>query len=300
MEFKSGFIALLGSPNVGKSTLLNALIGTKIAIVSKKPQTTRNKIVGITTTKDFQMIFLDTPGLHTPKNKLDEFMQSTAQSAARDVDAILFIVDAKTGARERDTEILTNLKKGKVPVVIAINKIDAVDEERVLEVEEYLKQFDEKILRISALQNLGLTVLVEDLKQYLIEGPMYYPQDMITDQPERLIAAELIREKALKCIGKEIPHGIGVEIEKIEKIPKENDRDLVKIDGVIFCEKESHKGIIIGAGGSMLKKIATGAREDMEMLLGSKVFLQVWVKVRPDWRNKPSVLRTLGYQSDQQ
>ncbi|MEG2521175.1 MAG: GTPase Era, partial [Christensenellaceae bacterium] len=174
MEFKSGFIALLGSPNVGKSTLLNALIGTKIAIVSKKPQTTRNKIVGITTTKDFQMIFLDTPGLHTPKNKLDEFMQSTAQSAARDVDAILFIVDAKTGARERDTEILTNLKKGKVPVVIAINKIDAVDEERVLEVEEYLKQFDEKILRISALQNLGLTSMVEDLKHYLIEGTMYY------------------------------------------------------------------------------------------------------------------------------
>lgn len=294
MEFKSGFIALLGSPNVGKSTLLNALVGTKIAIVSKKPQTTRNRITGVVTREDFQMIFMDTPGLHTPKNKLGEFMVKTAEQAARDVDAVLFVVDAKAGARERDMEILDKLTQQRdIPLIIAINKIDAVDGQRIEEVEDSLKHFDKKIIRISAAQGLGLDILMEALKAYLVEGPMYYPADMVSDQPERVIAAELIREKALKSIGKEIPHGIGVEIEKLQY---DEEKEILNIDAVIYCEKDSHKGIIIGAGGRMLKKIASAAREDMQMLFDSKVFLQVWVKVKPDWRNKISVLRTLGYQ----
>ncbi|BDF58533.1 GTPase Era [Christensenellaceae bacterium] len=294
MEFKSGFIALLGSPNVGKSTLLNALVGTKIAIVSKKPQTTRNRITGVVTREDFQMIFMDTPGLHTPKNKLGEFMVKTAEQAARDVDAVLFVVDAKAGARERDMEILDKLTRQKdIPLIIAINKIDAVDGTRIEEVEDSLKHFDKKIIRISAAQGLGLDLLMEALKAYLVDGPMYYPADMVSDQPERVIAAELIREKALKSIGKEIPHGIGVEIEKLQY---DEEKEILNIDAVIYCEKDSHKGIIIGAGGRMLKKIASAAREDMQMLFDSKVFLQVWVKVKPDWRNKISVLRTLGYQ----
>ncbi|MEA4852830.1 MAG: GTPase Era [Christensenella sp.] len=295
MAFESGFIALLGSPNVGKSTLLNALVGTKIAIVSKKPQTTRNRITGVLTRKDFQMIFMDTPGLHTPKNKLGEFMVKTAETAARDVDAVLFVVDAKAGAKERDMEILERLSKGSVPLLIALNKIDAVDAARIEEVEESLRQFDKKVVRISAKQGIGLTQLIDDLKPYLEEGPMFYPEDMVSDQPERVIAGELIREKALKSIGKEIPHGIGVEIEKMQH---DDVKDILHIDAIIYCEKDSHKGIIIGAGGRMLKKIASAAREDMETLFGSKVFLQVWVKVKPDWRNKVSMLRTLGYEDN--
>lgn len=295
-EFKSGFIALIGSPNVGKSTLLNALIGTKIAIVSKKPQTTRNRITGVLTREEYQMIFVDTPGMQAPKNKLGEFMLKTANEAARDVDAVLFIADAKTGVRERDEETLSRLMKSTVPLVIALNKIDAVDAERILEVEETLEKYGKKIFRISAVEKLGLAELMEHLKTYLVEGPMYYPADMVSDQPERVIAGELIREKALKSLGKEIPHGIGVEVEKLER---EKDRDLTNIDAVIYCEKESHKGIIIGAGGRMLKKIASAAREDMQMLFGGKVFLQVWVKVKPDWRNKISVMRTLGYDERQ-
>ncbi|WP_066688782.1 GTPase Era [Christensenella intestinihominis] len=296
MEFKSGFIALTGSPNVGKSTLINALVGTKIAIVSKKPQTTRNRITGVLTRKDYQMIFMDTPGLQTPRNKLGEFMLKTAEQTARDVDAVLFIADAKVGVREKDEEILARLAAGETPLVIALNKIDAVDGERITEQEEILKKYGKEIFRISAAEKLGLAELVEHMKQYLVEGPMYYPADMVTDQPEQVIAAELIREKALKSIGKEIPHGIGVVVEKLER---ETDRELTNIDAVIYCEKDSHKGIIIGAGGRMLKKIASAAREDMQMLFGGKVFLQVWVKVKPDWRNKLGVLRTLGYDERQ-
>ncbi|MEG0702170.1 MAG: GTPase Era [Christensenella sp.] len=295
MEFKSGFIALVGSPNVGKSTLLNALIGTKIAIVSKKPQTTRNRITGVLTREDYQMIFVDTPGLQTPKNKLGEFMLKTAEQTARDVDAVLFIADAKVGVREKDTEILERLCKGTVPLVLALNKIDAVDAERIDEQETILKQYGKDVFRISATEKIGLSELVEHLKQYMSEGPMYYPADMVSDQPESVIAAELIREKALKSIGKEIPHGIGVAVEKLER---ETERELINIEATIYCEKDSHKGIIIGAGGRMLKKIASAAREDMEQLLDSKVYLQVWVKVKPDWRNKISVMQTLGYRDN--
>ncbi|MEA5002394.1 MAG: GTPase Era, partial [Christensenella sp.] len=236
MEFKSGFIALLGSPNVGKSTLLNALVGTKVAIVSKKPQTTRNRITGVRTREEYQMVFMDTPGLHTPKNKLGEFMVKTAETTARDVDAVLFLVDAKVGARERDMEILNKLVQQKgAPLIIALNKIDAVDAERIEEVEASLKPFDKKIIRISAAQALGLNALVEELKTYLVEGPMYYPEDMVSDQPERVFAVELIREKALKSIGKEIPHGIGIEVEKMQY---DEQKEIYNIDAVIYCEKD--------------------------------------------------------------
>jgi len=234
--------------------------------------------------------------MQAPRNKLGEFMLKTAEQTARDVDAVLFIADAKAGVRERDEETLNRLSKAGVPLVLALNKIDAVDEERAGEVEEMLRPYGERVFRISAAEKLGLEELVEHLKQYLVEGPMYYPADMVSDQPERVIAAELIREKALKSLGKEIPHGIGVEVEKLER---EEERGLTNIDAVIYCEKESHKGIIIGAGGRMLKKIASAAREDMQMLFGGKVFLQVWVKVKPDWRNKLSVLRALGYDERQ-
>lgn len=290
--FKSEFVALLGSPNVGKSTLINQIVGSKIAIVSKKPQTTRNRITGVLTREDYQMVFMDTPGLHAPKNKLGEFMVSTAENTARDVDVALFIVDAKTGARERDQELLASLPKA-VPTYIVINKIDAVDSERIAEVHSSVIDFGFPILKISAQTGEGVAELLTELEKHLVESPMFYPEDMITDQPKQLIIAELIREKALKGIGKEIPHGIGVEIEKFEKAP---DKDLYNIDAVIYCEKDSHKGIIIGAGGRMLKKLASAARADIEQMLSSKVFLQVWVKVKPDWRNKSSVLRMLGYQ----
>lgn len=293
-NFKSAFVALLGSANVGKSTLINALVGRKIAIVTKKAQTTRNKITGILTTADWQMVFLDTPGLHTPKNELGKFMVKTAEAAARDVDVVVFMADAKVGVRERDMSILEKLDP-KIPLLIAINKIDAVDEARLAEVQESVAPLGKKILCISAKTGEGLDALLAELEQYLQDGPMYYPEDMHTDQPQRQIVAEIIREKALKGIGKEIPHGIGVDI---EKMAYDEEKKLWNIDAVIYGEKESHKGIIIGAQGRMLKKIASAAREDMEQMLDSKVFLQVWVKIRPDWRNKASMLRTLGYREE--
>ncbi len=293
MNFKSGFIALIGSPNVGKSTLLNTIIGTKISIVSKKPQTTRNRIAGVLTRADYQMVFLDTPGLHTPKNKLGEFMVSVAHSTAKDVDVALFIADAKMGVKERDEEILAKLKEGSL--VIALNKIDAVSEEEISLLQNKLEGYNKPIFLISAKNGDGVAELIDHLKTYLTVGPKFYTDDMITDQPERLIMAELIREKALKCIGKEIPHGIGVAIEKMDY---DEEKNIYNIDALIFCEKDSHKGIIIGAKGKMLKRIGTMAREDMQSFLEEKVFLQVWVKVKEDWRNKNATLKTLGYYGD--
>jgi GTP-binding protein Era len=290
---KSAFIALLGSPNVGKSTLLNAFIGRKIAIVTKKAQTTRNRITGILTTDTYQMVFVDTPGIMQPKNKLGEFMVKTAESVAKDVDVVLFLADAKTGARERDQQTLANL--AHLPVIIAVNKTDAVDDARIQEVENSLRVFDRPMFRVSAKTGAGVDLLLKELEQYLVDGPQFYPQSMVTDQPESFTLAEIIREKALKGIGKEIPHGIGVEI---EKHVFDDQKKIYHIDAVIYCEKDSHKGIVIGKGGAMLKKLASAARKDMEELLGHKVFLQVFVKVKPDWRNKPSILKTLGYREE--
>lgn len=290
-DFKSGFIALIGSPNVGKSTLMNRMVGTKISIVSKKPQTTRTKISGVLTKRDYQIIFLDTPGIHPAKNALDEIMLRTIDQAINDVDAVLFIVDAKAGFREQDKCMIERLEKQRTPYVIAINKIDAVDKQCLLELLEEIGE-DKEVFPISAKMGDGVDELLLSLQNFLPEGPKYYPDDAVTDQPERVIAAEIIREKALKHLGKEVPHGIGVEIEKIETDEK---KDIINMDAVIYCEKESHKGIVIGRGGSKLKKIASEARLDIQALFGQKVFLQVWVKVKEDWRNQNSVLKILGY-----
>ena len=249
-EFKSGFAALIGNPNVGKSTLLNTMVGTKISIVSKKPQTTRTKISGILTKKDFQIIFLDTPGIHAAKNELDQIMTKTIESAIADVDVILYIMDAKAGVKESDREMIDKLSKQKIPFMILLNKIDAVDKNRLVELLEELGDKD-KVCPISAKLGDGLDEMLLFVQQLLPEGPKYYPEDMVTDQPERLIAAEIIREKALKHLGKEVPHGIGVEI---ERIGTDDKKDIVNMDAVIYCEKDSHKGIIIGRGGSKLKK----------------------------------------------
>lgn len=292
--YLSGFVALMGSPNVGKSTLLNAFVGRKVAIVTKKPQTTRTRIVGVYTTKEFQMIFVDTPGIHTAKNKLSEYMVKTAQTVARDVDVVLFIIDARIGIGERDRQILGDLPKG-VPVLMVVNKIDSVDRERRNEVERQAAEYGYPVLGVSAKENIGVGELRDRLQEYLKPGPQFYPEDVVTDQPTEVIASEIIREKALKGIGKEIPYGIGVSVDSLRK---DERKDLYRIDATIFCERASHKQIIIGSGGSKLKKIGAAAREDIEQLLGTKVFLQLWVKVKPDWRNKASMLRTLGYHGD--
>lgn len=290
-DFRSGFIALIGSPNVGKSTLLNQIVGTKISIVSKKPQTTRTRISGIVTKKDYQIIFLDTPGIHPAKNKLDEVMMRTIETAIEDVDAVLYLVDAKLGVREQDQCMIERLEKQKTPFVIAVNKIDAVDRQCLLELLNGLGH-EADIYPVSAKMGDGIDELLLHLQKFLPEGPKFYPDDAVTDQPERVIAAEIIREKALRHLGKEIPHGIGVEIEKMED---DEAKDMVNMDAVIYCEKDSHKGIIIGRGGSKLKKIASEARLEIQTLFDRKVFLQVWVKVKEDWRNQNSMLKSLGY-----
>lgn len=292
MEYLSGFVAILGSPNVGKSTLMNKLIGSKVAIVTKKAQTTRNKVVGILTRRDYQIVFLDTPGLHTPKNKLGDYMVKTAYDASRDVDLILLVLDAVRGLGERDRQILEKLQSE--PVFVVINKKDAASQERLEGIKGQLTELGiepAQMMCISAIQEEGLEELEQEIKGHLLPGPQFYPEDMITDRPERFIAGELIREKALLHLREEIPHGIGVDIEKVEE-----EENLTKVYAVIYCERDAHKGMIIGKGGAMLKKIGQDARADLEMLFGTKVFLQLWVKVKKDWRNSPSMLKELGYQ----
>lgn len=293
MGYKSGFVAIMGSPNVGKSTLMNRLIGMKIAIVSDKAQTTRNKVVGVLTTDDYQIIFLDTPGLHTPRTKLGQYMVDTAYSAQRDVDMTLMVIDAGIGIRERDEQIVQRLNSEYF--IAAINKIDKVSPERRAELREKLLSLGvapEKILEISALNGDGVDKLEKMLVDSL-EGPQYYPTDMVTDRPERFIAAELIREKMLLNLDDEIPHGAGIEIEKVEEF-----ENLTKVSAVIYCERDSHKRIIIGAKGSMLKKIGSEARKDMQLLFGTKVYLELWVKVKKDWRNSGFMLKELGYSKE--
>ena len=290
-SFKSGFIALIGRPNAGKSTFINTVVGSKVAIVSKKPQTTRTRITGVLTKKEYQMIFVDTPGIHKGKNKLDDFMGDTVKSAVEDVDGVLFLIDAKNGAKEEDFDIIDNFCEKNVPFVAAINKIDAAKSENV----EFIKNKiggKAKIFEISAKENKGIEKLLKELESFLIEGPKFYPDDMTSDQSKPMLAAEIIREKALKHLGKEIPHGIGVETEKIHFDGKKN---ILCIDAVIYCEKDSHKGIIIGKGGGRLKKILSDARVEIEELFGQKVFLQAWIKVKEDWRNSPAILKILGY-----
>lgn len=294
--YKSGFFSIVGCPNVGKSTLINRLVGQKIAIVTDRAQTTRNRITGILTRKDYQMIFLDTPGMTKPRNKLGEFMQKTAEDASKDTEAILLVVDALQGVRERDAEVMRIVKAQRSPAIVLINKCDAASALKMQEARDAIKEagFD-TVLAISAQTGENLDKLEELLKNYLTEGPQYYPEDMVTDQPERVICAEMIREKTLELLREEIPHGIGVGIDKMQMRP---DGRLMDVWATIYCERESHKGIIIGRGGKMLKRIGSEARKDIEWLLDVQVNLQLWIKVKEDWRNRQQMLNELGYRED--
>lgn len=293
-KFKSGFVTLIGRPNVGKSTLMNRVIGQKIAITSNKPQTTRNRIQTIYTCEQGQIIFLDTPGIHKAKNKLGEYMVSVAERTLNEVDVVLWLVEPSTfiGAGER--HIIEQLKKVSTPVILVINKIDTVKKEEILEfIAAYKEVYDfAEIVPVSALKGENADHLIDTVFEYLQEGPMFYDEDTITDQPERQIVAELIREKALRLLSDEIPHGIAVSIEKMRERKKGNIMD---IEATIVCERESHKGIIIGKKGSMLKKIGTDARREIENLLDMKVNLQLWVKVKKDWRDSDFLLKNYGY-----
>ena len=294
MEKKSGFVALIGRPNVGKSTLMNTLIGQKIAITSDKPQTTRNKIQTVYTDERGQIVFEDTPGIHKAKTKLGEYMVGVVRHTLKDVDIILWIVEASTFIGQSDMQIAENLKNLEKPVVLAINKTDKLkSKEAVLEIiEKYSKllKFTE-IIPLSALKANNTDRLLDILYKYLPEGPLYYDEDTLTDQPLRQLAAELIREKALRYLSDEIPHGIAVEIVKM----KNRTKTLVDVEADIICERESHKAIIIGKAGSMLKKIATMARKDIENLMDISVNLKVWVKVRKDWRDSDIQMKNFGY-----
>lgn len=293
-QFKSGFVTIIGRPNVGKSTLMNHLIGQKIAITSRKAQTTRNRIQTVYTGEDGQIVFLDTPGINRARNKLGEYMLYTAENTLKEVDVVLWLVEPTTfiGAGER--YIVEKLSKIHTPVILVINKIDTVLEEEVFKaINTYKEVYDFKeIVPVSALRNNNTDELIKTIFEYLKEGPQYYDPDTITDQPERAIVAEIIREKALRLLDKEIPHGIAVVIDRMK------DRDsggIMDIDATIICERDSHKGIIIGKQGSMLKKIGSQARKDMENLLDTRVNLKLWVKVKKDWRDSDFLLKNYGY-----
>lgn len=295
MAFRSGFVTIIGRPNVGKSTLMNKIIGEKIAIISDKPQTTRNKIQGVYTQKNFQIIFLDTPGIHRPKHRLGQYMVRTAEETLRGVDVILFVVDEGISIGPDDKHIIEQLEGIETPIVLVINKIDKMDQQRLdILYNKYEKTgLFKNIVAVSALEGANLDNLTNLIVSYLPEGPKYFPDHMITDQPERLIAAELIREKILHYTEQEIPHGVAVEISLMEK---RKEQDIVDINATIYCEKKSHKAIIIGKGGRKLKGIGKSARKDMERLLGSKVYLELWVKVKENWRDREGMLRDLGYE----
>lgn len=292
-KYKSGFVTLIGRPNVGKSTLMNHLIGQKIAITSEKPQTTRNRIQTVYTDEKGQIIFLDTPGIHKAKNKLGEYMVSVAEHTLKEVDVILWLVEPGTYIGAGEQQILKILSRVKTPVFLVINKIDTVKKEDIIKAIEAYKdvyRFAE-IIPVSAMKKTNTDTLIHTIFQYLPEGPQYYDEDTVTDQPMRQIAAELIREKALRLLADEIPHGIAVVIEKMS----ERDNGIFDIEATIVCERDSHKGIIIGKGGAMLKKIGTAARIEIENLMDAKVNLKLWVKVRKEWRDSELYIKNYGY-----
>lgn len=290
--YKSGFVTLIGRPNVGKSTLMNRLIGQKIAITSDKPQTTRNRIQTVYTSEEGQIVFVDTPGIHKAKNKLGDYMVNVAERTLSEVDVILWLVEPSNfiGAGER--HIMEQLQKTRTPVILVINKADTVKREEILPyIDNYRKQMDfQEIVPVSALKGDNTDTLVSCIMKYLPYGPAFYDEDTVTDQPMRQIVAELIREKALRLLEEEIPHGIAVSIEKLQY-----RKDLCDIEATIVCERDSHKGIIIGKGGSMLKRIGSAARPDIEDLLEQHVNLQLWVKVKKDWRDSDYLLKNFGY-----
>jgi GTP-binding protein Era len=293
-KFRSGFVSLIGRPNVGKSTLMNCLIGEKIAITSNKPQTTRNKIRSILTTDNFQVIFIDTPGIHTPKSKLGSFMVKSAETSLNEIDIILYLIEPFEKIKDSDLKIIEKLQKVKSNIFLIINKIDTVPKEDILKViDSYRSKYNfNEIIPISAIKNINTEELLKNIEKYLPEGPRYFPKDMITDQPERQIVSEIIREKALFLLQEEIPHGIAVEITGMKN---RKDKEIVDVDATIYCERDSHKGIIIGKQGSMLKRIGSKARYDIERLLGSPINLQIWVKVKKDWRDSDFLLKNFGY-----
>ncbi len=297
-NFRSGFVSLIGRPNVGKSTLMNSLIGEKIAIISSKPQTTRNKIQSILTEDDFQAIFIDTPGIHKPKSKLGNYMVKSAETTLNEVDIVLYLIEPFEKIKESDLSIIKRLENVKTPVFLIINKIDTISPEDILAVIESYKSVYNfaEIIPVSALKGKNKDNLLKCIKKYLPEGPQFFPSDMITDQPERQIVSEIIREKSLKLLQDEIPHGIAVEVSSMK--PRQN-KDIIDIQATIYCERDSHKGIIIGKQGCMLKKIGSNARYEIERLLGSPINLQIWIKVKKDWRDSDFLLKNFGYDQKQ-
>ncbi len=293
---KSGFIAITGRPNAGKSTLLNHLVGEKVAIVSNKPQTTRTKILGVYTQPDLQMVLIDTPGIHKPHNKLGQRMEKYIYTATQDIDVLIYVVDCNIKPQELELEkaALTGLKTSDVPVILAVNKIDTVERLQLLPVLDSLKDLYPftAIVPISAQKGNNLEALVDAISEHLSEGPKFFPDDVITDQPERQIVSEFIREKTLRLLNKEVPHGIAVEIERM----KLKESGTYEILAAIYCERQSHKGIIIGKGGEKLKQIGKQARADIERFLGTKVYLELWVRVKEDWRNRENFITDIGFE----
>ena len=293
---KSAMITICGRPNVGKSTLTNALVGEKVAIVSPKPQTTRNRITAIVERGETQFVLLDTPGIHRPRTKLGDYMVNVVRESVADVDCVLMMVEPVASIGPQEEALIERLKETGSPAILVINKIDTVEKGRLLEVIAlYSAAYDfDAVIPVSAKTGDGLNELLVELEKYAEEGPHFFPDDMITDQPERQICAELVREKLLRCLDKEIPHGTAVEVTRFS----ERDDGVVEIDVTIYCEKDSHKGIVIGKKGAMLKKIGELARTDMEAFLGTKVFLQTWVKVKENWRDSMAQLRNFGYNNE--
>ncbi len=296
MAYKSGFISVIGKPNVGKSTLLNTLTGVKIAIMSNKPQTTRNTIRAVITNDECQLVLIDTPGIHKPRTKLGEYMVNVATETIKEVDLILFLVEANSQPENLDISIIEQLKQVNTPIFLILNKVDIVEKEKLFSViSRYSEMMDFKaIIPISALKNDGTDIILKEALKYIPDGDKFFPDDTLTDQPEKVIAAEMIREKLLLNLDDEVPHGVGVEVSSF----KEREDGLISIQATIFCERDSHKGIIIGKQGKMLKKIGSAARYEIEKLLDTKVFLELWVKIKPDWRNNNNMLKNLGYQKN--
>ncbi|MCG1400696.1 GTPase Era [Staphylococcus epidermidis] len=296
-EHKSGFVSIIGRPNVGKSTFVNRVIGHKIAIMSDKAQTTRNKIQGVMTRDDAQIIFIDTPGIHKPKHKLGNYMMRVAKNTLSEIDAIMFMVNVNEDIGRGDEYIMEMLKNVKTPIFLVLNKIDLVHPDTLMpKIEQYQSYMDfTDIIPISALEGLNVDHFIDVLKSFLPEGPKYYPDNQISDHPEQFVVSEIIREKILHLTSEEIPHAIGVNVDRMIK----EDEDRVRIEATIYVERDSQKGIVIGKGGKKLKEVGKRARRDIEMLLGSKVYLELWVKVQRDWRNKVNFIRQIGYVEDQ-
>ena len=293
---RAAMITICGRPNVGKSTLTNALVGEKIAIVSNKPQTTRNRITAIVSRGNTQFVLMDTPGFHKPRTRLGDYMVNVVKESVADVDAVLLLVEPVAAIGPQEEELIQRLKTTGAPAILVINKIDTVDKTRLLSVMAlYAQAFDfDAVIPVSAKTGEGLEELMDEMEKYAVEGPHLFPDDMITDQPERQICAELVREKLLQCLDKEIPHGTAVEVTKFS----ERDNGIIDLEVTIYCEKDSHKGIIIGKKGAMLKKIGELARRDIETFMGTKVYLQTWVKVKENWRDSLAQLRNFGFNND--